>query len=167
MRVDRRGRVREIHAQAFRRIDAPDEIQPEVALFDALVEADDVIPQLSVVADRDGDLVGHVVCSRATVEARAVAALGSIAVDPRNQRQGVGLAMMHAVLSAADALDVPLVGLLGSPEYYSRFGFTLAETLGIESPYPELSHHFQVRTLAGYDSSISGRFRYAPASDLV
>jgi len=68
--------------------------------------------------------------------------------------------MMHAVLSAADALDVPLVGLLGSLQYYSRFGFTLAETLGIESPYPELS-------LAGYDSSISGRFRYAPASDLV
>jgi len=75
--------------------------------------------------------------------------------------------MMHAVLSAADALDVPLVGLLGSREYYSRFGFTLAETLGIESPYPELSHHFQIRILAGYDSSISGRFRYAPAFDLV
>jgi putative acetyltransferase len=42
--------------------------------------------------------------------------------------------MMHAMLSAADALEVPLVGLLGSPEYYSRFGFVLAETLGIESP---------------------------------
>ena len=141
------NRVREIHAQAFRRIDAPDEVPPEVALFDALVEADDVIPQLSLVADRDGDLVGHVVCSRATVEARAVAALGPIAVDPRSQREGVGLAMMHAVLSAADALDVPLVGLLGSPEYYSRFGFVLAETLGIESPYPELSHHFQIGLL--------------------
>ena len=75
--------------------------------------------------------------------------------------------MMHAVLSAADALDVPLVGLLGSPEYYSRFGFALAEIFGIESPYPELSHHFQVRTLAGYDSSISGRFRYSRAFDLV
>jgi putative acetyltransferase len=160
-------RVREIHAQAFRRIDTPDEVPPEVALFDALVEADDVIPQLSLVADRDGDLVGHVVCSRATVEARAVAALGPIAVDPRNQRQGVGLALMHAVLSAADALDVPLVGLLGSPEYYSRFGFVPAATLGIESPYPEQSHHFQIRTLAGYDSSIVGHFRYAPAFDLV
>jgi putative acetyltransferase len=109
-------RVREIHAQAFQRIGAPDAVPPEVALFDALVEADDVIPQLSLVAADDGDLVGHVVCSRATIEARAVAALGPIAVDPRNQRHGVGLAMMHAVLSAADALDVPLVGLLGSPE---------------------------------------------------
>jgi putative acetyltransferase len=160
-------RVREIHALAFRRVDALDAVPPEVALFDALVEADDVIPQLSLVAVGDADLVGHVMCSRATVEARAVAALGPILVDPRNQRQGVGLAMMHAVLSAADALDVPLVGLLGSLQYYSRFGFTLAETLGIESPYPELSHHFQVRILAGYDSSISGRFRYAPAFDLV
>ena len=160
-------RVREIHAQAFRRTDAPEAVPPEVALFDALVEADDVIPQLSLVAVRDGDLVGHVVCSRATVEARTVAALGPIAVDPRYQLEGAGMAMMHAVLSSADALDVPLVGLLGSPEYYSRFGFALAETLGIESPYPELSHLFQVRTLAGYDSSITGRFRYAPAFDLV
>lgn len=160
-------RVHEIHAQAFRRIDAPDAVPPEVAIFDALIEADDVIPQLSLVAVRDGDLVGHVVCSRATVEARAVAALGPIAVDPRNQLQGVGTAMMHAVLGSADALDVPLVGLLGSPEYYSRFGFALAETLGIESPYLELSHYFQVRTLAGYDSSMTGRFRYAPAFDLV
>ena len=94
-------RVREIHAQAFRRIDAPDAVPPEVALYDALVEADDVIPQLSLVAVGDADLVGHVMCSRATVEARAVAALGPISVDPRNQRQGVGLALMHAVLSAA------------------------------------------------------------------
>lgn len=42
-------RVREIHAQAFRRTDAPEAVPPEVALFDALVEADDVIPQLSLV----------------------------------------------------------------------------------------------------------------------
>jgi len=160
-------RVREIHAQAFRRPDAPEAVPPEVALFDALVEADDVIPQLSLVAVRDSELVGHVVCSRANVEAHGVAALGPIAVDPQNQRQGAGLAMMHAVLSAADALDVPLVGLIGSLEYYSRFGFVLAETLGIESPYPELSHHFQVRTLARYDTSITGRFHYAPAFELV
>ena len=106
-------RVRDIHAKAFRRIDAPDAIPPEVALFDALVGADDVIPQLSLVTVGDADPVGHVMCSRATVEARAVAALAPISVDPRNQRQGVGRAMMHAVLSAAEALDVPLVGLLG------------------------------------------------------
>ena len=101
VRDHRRGPGREIHAQAFRRIDAPDAVPPEVALFDALVEADDVIPQLSLVAVGDADLVGHVMCSRATVEASAVAALGPISVDPRNQRQGVGLALMHAVLSAA------------------------------------------------------------------
>ena len=75
--------------------------------------------------------------------------------------------MMHAVLGAADALDLPLVGLLGSPEYYARFGFVSAASLGLESPYPELSHLFQVRTLAAYDRTIVGAFRYAPAFDLA
>jgi putative acetyltransferase len=72
---------------------------------------------------------------------------------------------MHAVLSAADALDLPLVALLGSTEYYRRFGFVAATTLGIEPQDPDWGDHFQVRTLTAYDSSITGPFRYAPAFD--
>ena len=159
--------VHEIHAQAFRRPDAPDAVPPEVTLLDALINAGDVIPGLSLVAVRDDHLAGHVVCSRATVAAHTVAALGPIGVLPRDQGVGVGHSMMHAVLGAADALDVPLVGLLGSTEYYSRFGFVPAASLGIESPYPELSHLFQVRTLAAYDPTIVGPFSYAPAFGLV
>jgi putative acetyltransferase len=159
--------VREIHAQAFRRSEAPGAVPPEVALLDALIDAGDVIPSLSLVAVRDDHLAGHVVCSRAMVAAHSVAALGPIGVLPRDQGVGVGHSMMHAVLGAADALDLPLVGLLGSPEYYARFGFVSAASLGLESPYPELSHLFQVRTLAAYDRTIVGAFRYAPAFDLA
>jgi hypothetical protein len=41
------------------------------------------------------------------------------------QRRGVGGALMHRVLAAADALDVPAVVVLGDPGYYRRFGFEL------------------------------------------
>jgi putative acetyltransferase len=162
-----RDAVRAVHAEAFRRKDEPDRLPPEVGLFDALIDRGDVLDALSFVALRDGTPVGHVMCSRATIGTHAVVALGPIGVLPAHQRQGVGLAMMHAVLGAADALDIALIVLLGSTSYYSRYGFRPAMALGIEPPNPGWGDHFQVRTLTAYDPSITGPFRYAPPFDNV
>ena len=68
---------------------------------------------------------------------------------------------MHAVIGAADALDEPLIGLLGSLDYYPRFGFQPAERLGITPDRAEWADHFQVRPLTAYDSRILGEFHYA------
>lgn len=158
-----REAVRQIHAEAFRLPGDPAETPVEVGLLDALIEADDVVPALSLVAVRDGELVGHVVCSKATVGDQPAVGLGPIGVLPAHQRRGVGDALMHAALAAADALELPLVGLLGSTEYYPRYGFVPATQLGIEPPDAAWGDHFQVRTLAAYRPGIAGRFRYAPA----
>lgn len=162
---DDREAVRRIHAEAFRRAEDPSATPIEVGLVDDLIDSGDVVPALSLVAVRDGELLGHVVCSKATVGEHAVVGLGPIGVLPEHQRQGVGDALMHAVLAAADALELPLVGLLGSTEYYSRYGFVPATQLGIEAPDPAWGDHFQVRTLAAYRRGIVGRFRYASAFD--
>jgi putative acetyltransferase len=55
-----------------------------------------------------------------------VIALGPLAVRPDRQQNGVGSALMHAVLGAADALGEPLAALLSNPAYYQRFGFELS-----------------------------------------
>jgi putative acetyltransferase len=89
-----------------------------------------------------------------------VLALGPLAVRPDSQRRGVGSALMHAVLRAADALDEPLVALLGSPAYYSQFGFRPSGEYQIVPPRPEWRPHFQVRVLAGYRPSVRGMFTY-------
>jgi putative acetyltransferase len=81
---------------------------------------------------------------------KPVLALGPLSVRPDSQRRGVGSALMHAVLGAGDALDEPLVALLGSPVYYRRFGFRLSDEYGIAPPVPEWRPHFQVRALSGY-----------------
>lgn len=91
--------------------------------------------------------------------------LAPLGVLPEHQRQGVGGALMHAVLAAADALDEPLVALLGHRDYYPRFGFRPATEYGITPPSPEWAEHFQVRTLTAYRPSIRGEFRYAPEFD--
>ncbi|HWH05066.1 MAG TPA: N-acetyltransferase [Gaiellaceae bacterium] len=156
------GAVRRVHAAAFAQADA-DGPPPEVGLLDALLAAGDVVPALSLVVVEKGVHVGHVAGSRARVGDRAAAAVGPVGVVPHAQGRGVGSALLHAVLAAADALELPLVGLLGAPGYYRRFGFVPATSLGIEPPEPSWADHFQVRTLAAYDERIRGPFRYAPA----
>jgi putative acetyltransferase len=106
-------------------------------------------------------VVGHVCVTRATVGPFPVLALGPLGVRPDLQSRGVGSALMHAVLGAADALDEPLVGLLGSLDYYPRFGFQPAERLGLAPDRPEWASHFQIRPLSAYDSQIVGEFHYA------
>ncbi|WIM92775.1 N-acetyltransferase [Actinoplanes oblitus] len=122
------------------------------------------IPELSLVAIEDDQVVGHVVATRAHVEDRPVLGLGPLSVLPRRQRAGLGSALMHAVLGAADALGEPLVALLGNPAFYRRFGFVAAQPAGIAAPVPAWGDNFQVRTLSQYDGQ-AGRFRYAEPFD--
>jgi len=160
--------IRHVYAEAFRRPRFrpplnPGSIPHEVGLFEALWEAGDTIPELSFTALTDGLVVGHVTASRATVATASVVAVGPIGVIPEHQGIGIGSALMDALLTAADAADVPLVGLLGSPQYYSRFGFRPAEDLGVIPPEPRWGVAFQARTLTAYTPSVAGQFQYAAA----
>jgi len=122
------------------------------------------IPRLSLVVEEDGAVVGHVVGTRAHVDDAPVLAVGPVSVLPRRQGAGVGSALLHAVVAAADALDEPLIGLLGHPGYYGRFGFVPAAPLGVLAPTPAWGDLFQVRLLSAYDGH-RGRFRYAEPFD--
>lgn len=153
--------VRAVHSAAFG--GGVDVV--ETRLLDDLRADEDVIAALSIVAVLDGEVVGHVLCSRASIADRPSIGLGPLGVLPAYQRRGVGQALMHAVLAAADAVDEPAVALLGDPAYYSRFGFVAGVTLGVLPPVPEWGRYFQVRPLTAWDSSLGGTFRYARAFD--
>jgi putative acetyltransferase len=145
----------EIHKAAFQG-------EVESQLVSALRVSEAWLPALSLVAELDGQVVGHVVCTRAHVGAIPALGLGPLGVAPAAQKSGVGSALMHAVLAAADALDEPVVVLLGHTGYYPRFGFEPATHLGITPPVPEWGDHFQARPLSTYDTTIQGPFAYAP-----
>ena len=160
--------VRHVYAEAFRRPrfrppQNPGSVPPEVGLFEALWEAGDTVPELSFTALSDGTVVGHVTASRATVATNPVVAVGPIGVLPDHQGTGIGSALMDALLSSADAAGVPLIVLLGSPRYYSRFGFLPAKELGVLAPEPEWGDAFQARPLTAYTPSVAGPFQYASA----
>lgn len=130
-------------------------------LVDELRASDAWLPALSLVAVDQAGVIGHVLCTRARLGSYPVLGLGPLSVHPDHQRRGVGSALMHAVLGAADALDEPLVVLLGDPGYYARFGFQLAEVYGITPRNLEWGPYFQVRTLTTYTPTLFGSFAYA------
>jgi putative acetyltransferase len=148
--------VHHVHEAAFGR-------ELEARIADDLRAAGDARPALSLVAEIDGAVAGHVVCSDARIGDLPSVGLGPVSVLPAHQGRGVGTALLHAVLGAADALDLPEIVLLGSPAFYRRFGFQPAQPLRVLPPDPAWAEHFQIRTLTAWTPGRKGAFRYAPA----
>ncbi|MHC1557981.1 GNAT family N-acetyltransferase [Actinomycetospora sp. C-140] len=153
--------VRAVVAAAFAGDDGAEPI--EVGLLDRLRDDDGWLPAFSLVAEDGGDVVGHVVATRGHVGDRPALGVGPVAVRPDHQGRGVGSALMHAVLAAAEAREESLVALLGEPAFYGRFGFRPAAVHGVETPDAAWGRFFQVRVL-GADPP-RGPFRYAAPFD--
>jgi putative acetyltransferase len=131
------------------------------ALVDAL-RTDDP-GALSLVADIDGDVVGHVMFTRSLLDAPrrlvAVRVLSPLSVRPDRQRQGVGTALVGA---GVEMVSEPLLFLEGSPAYYRRLGFVAGDDLGFRKPSLRIPDKaFQVMPLDGYETWMTGTLVYS------
>lgn len=128
---------------------------------------------LSLVAERDSEVVGHVAFSPAMVTSPAgdwtALALGPLAVLPSYQRAGVGSALVRAGLAACLAMGHDVIFLLGHETYYPRFGFAPSKPKGVWwVDRPEDALHFMVAELR--PNAMAGRagaMRFAPEFDVV
>ena len=133
-------------------------------------------PDLAFVARKDGEVVGFVMISHAGLDGdegtrHDVLTLSPLAVDPAHEREGIGAALVRAVLDAAEArTDLPrLVTLEGSPVYYGRLGFVAAADHGVTFDLPDWAppEAAQVYLLRGHDPALRGRVTYPPAFALA
>jgi putative acetyltransferase len=149
------GAIHAVHAAAFGK-----ELEPQIV--DAVRGTDSFIPELSLVAEDAGEIVGHVLVSWASLEesGRRVLLLGPIGVVPARQGEGIGAGLVRAALEGALALGEPVVVLEGNPAYYSRFGFVPAGALGLSPPEGTPDSAFQVAVLDAAAQRPRGRLVY-------
>jgi len=141
----------------------------EAGLVERLrAEAD---PVVSMVAEADGAIVGHILFSPVTLSADSGffgLGLGPMAVLPEFQRQGVGSALLRAGLDECRKLGCRAVFVLGHADYYPRFGFAPASRFGVVSQYEVPDDVFMALELAtGALAGKAGDMRYHPAFDAL
>lgn len=186
-RDDDRDAIRAVVAAAFKG-------ETEAELVEHIRASEHYIPELSLVAELDGAVVGHVMISyvflndegdhedagndgnghrggvgRGGVPARRILSLSPLAVAPDLHGQGIGGALVRSVTAAAVDRGEPLVVLEGSPVYYARFGFEPAAAHGLHISLPDWAppEAAQVLLLPDHDPSLRGRVVYPPAFDAV
>lgn len=118
------------------------------------------IPQLSLVAEEDGTVVGHILFTEARIGSKKVVALAPLAVLPPHQRKGIGRALIrtgHAV-ARESGFDCSIV--LGDPRYYGRSGYEPADKYGIRPPFDVPSEYYLCCRLRE-TAPVSGVVRYA------
>lgn len=119
--------------------------------------------RLSLVAEVDGRVVGHILFSPVVSAGAEGLGLGPMAVTPDQQRRGVGGALIEAALERLRASGCPFVVVLGHHDYYTRFGFVPASRHGLRCEWDVPDESFMVHVIdPAATTAASGMIRYRP-----
>ena len=138
----------------------------EAELVEKLRASDRYIAELSLVAEIDGQIIGHIMLTRVyiqTVGSRVpTLILAPVSVLPDFQKQGIGGALIHAVHKIAIDLEESHVFLLGYKNYYPRFGYRPSRHFGITFPENQDDDHcMAIELVEGSLSKVRGILEYS------
>lgn len=96
----------------------------------------DYVPELSLVLELDGKLVGHVMYVRSEIHADGgrripVMTFGPISIAPEYKRQGYGTILLRESMRRAETMGVGALVIEGNIGFYGKSGFVVASTKGI------------------------------------
>lgn len=150
--------VRKLNKKAFKG-------NNESKLVDSVREADYFIPALSLVAEKDGKVVGHILFSPIRIKdaerATPALALAPMAVLPDFQNQGIGSGLVKYGLEECRKLGHKIVVVVGHADYYPRFGFLKAGEKGLQLPFEAPAEIFMALELVpGALDGVKGTVEY-------
>ena len=117
-----RDAVHSVHWSAF----AEDEREIVSKLAVNLLSEETTPQTISLVAEAEGDVVGHVAFSPVTIgsdEGFQGYILAPLGVKPDCQRRRIGSQLVESGMQQLSRMDVGILFVYGDPRYYSRFGF--------------------------------------------
>ena len=136
----------------------------EAKLVDALRDGGYV--EVALVAEIDGEVVGHILFSRLPIITKAetvdALSLAPMAVLPGHQRQGVGSKLVEVGLEACREKRHKIVLVLGHAEFYPRFGFSADLAQPLESPFGGGEAWMAMELVPGALMGVEGRVEYPP-----
>lgn len=140
----------------------------EQFLVKRLLSSPGFIPELSLTAWIDSELVGYILLTEIEILSKAgsipTLSLAPLAVRPDFQRQGIGAALIEEAHKRAAELNYETVLVLGHKDYYPRFGYRRAEDFGIIFPFGVPPEFCMVKELtAGAASLAAGQVKYPKA----
>lgn len=133
----------------------------EQDLVNALRKGDAFIPELSLVAEVDGKIVGHILFTRAAVEENTVLALAPLSVLPEYQRMGIGVSLIQAGHKIAEEMGYGYSVVLGSQQYYPKAGYLPADKFGILPSFDVPRENFMACKIKEDAPGLHGVIKYA------
>lgn len=130
-------------------------------LVDALRGSRAFVPELSLVAQAEGTVVGYILFTEIRIGTATELALAPLAVLPEYQGRGVGAALIRAGHKIAAELGYHYSVVLGSQTYYPRYGYSPAEGFGIQAPFRVPAVNFMAAPLAEDRPEVWGAVEYA------
>lgn len=157
--VNDRKEVYELITEAFAAAEHADGNEQD--LVAALRKGNAFIPELSLVAEVDKKLAGHILFTKAKVNNDIVLVLVPLSIKPQYQKQGIGTALILEGHKIAKKLGYRYSLVLGRAAYYPRVGYIPAEQFGIEVPDGIPAENFMAIKLQENAERISGAVTYA------
>ena len=132
--------VLQLTYHAFLTLDYPErQRMDEHYLVHLFRDSESVVPGLSFVAERDGEIVGHILYARSKIvgadgSEKDTITFGPLSVLPKYHKTGIGAALVAFSMNEAKSLGYGAVMIAGVPEYYPKLGFKRASEYGISLP---------------------------------
>lgn len=129
----------------------------------------DFVPELDLVMEKDGELIGQVMYVRSHIDLEKggklpIMTFGPIGIAPAYKRQGYGKMLLDYSMEQARAMGAGALAITGNIGFYGKSGFVPASTCGVRyadaDPADKVVPYFLIRELEpGFLQGVSGTYK--------